>query len=324
MKIAVIGAGFSGLALAWELSNRHSVTLFDSNPIGQSTSGLSAGLLHPFTGVHAKLAKDGWEGFFATFELLKVAEKSLGYSPYEATGILRSALLPGQEESFKACANHYPQEVQWLEANESAHFIPGIANVPGIFIKKGMTIYSHEYLQGLWLACQDREVSLCQQNIHSLKELKDYDKIVIAAGAGCSTLKELSEVPLYYTKGQILEMEWPQSLLPLPFAINSHIYCVMLPNKESCLVGSTYEKQFFSPLPDLEKAKKELLPKLEVLYPPLLKAHILRCKAGIRVSTPQRSPTLKKIGVNAYLLTGMGSKGLLYHALYAKRLSQML
>lgn len=51
MNIAIIGAGFSGLALAYFLlqSSAH-VTLFDAVGIGGGASGIATGLLHPYPG----------------------------------------------------------------------------------------------------------------------------------------------------------------------------------------------------------------------------------------------------------------------------------
>jgi glycine/D-amino acid oxidase-like deaminating enzyme len=143
-------------------------------------------------------------------------------------------------------------------------------------------------------------------------------------GADCSSLKELSHLKLSYTKGQILELLWPADLPPLPIALNSHIYCVMLPDKKRCLVGSTYEKQYTSRKPDWEIAKREILPKLGTLYPPLKNAEVLNCRTGIRVSGPQHLPLVQKISDRCYVFTGMGSKGLLYHALYARKLCDLL
>ena len=70
MKVAVIGAGFCGLAVVWNLLNQLfqpnlEVTLFDKTAIGSGASGVAAGLLHPYAGAHAKLnwrGKEAWMG----------------------------------------------------------------------------------------------------------------------------------------------------------------------------------------------------------------------------------------------------------------------
>ncbi|HRD55095.1 MAG TPA: FAD-dependent oxidoreductase, partial [Parachlamydiaceae bacterium] len=50
MKIAIIGAGFAGLATAWHLLQHQDkipleVTIFDSSGFGGGASGIAAGLL---------------------------------------------------------------------------------------------------------------------------------------------------------------------------------------------------------------------------------------------------------------------------------------
>lgn len=331
MKIAILGAGFAGLATAWTLLHQQAkknialeLTIFDAEHIGAGASGIAAGLMHPFANIHSKINRWGAEGFEASMALLTASEEALGKRPYNQSGILRPALSAIQEKEFHAAANKHPQDIQWMEAEAIATLIPGVLRAPGILIKKGATVYPEEYLQGLWLACQNLGATFQPQKIHSPDELKHFDIVIVAMGANCGSFQELSHLPLRYTKGQILELLWPEGLLPLPMALNAHIYCVMLPDKKRCLVGSTYEKQFATAAADVAVAKAEILPKLASLYPPLDGAEILACRAGIRVSTPQHLPLLQKVSARCFVIAGLGSKGLLYHALYAKKLCDQI
>jgi glycine/D-amino acid oxidase-like deaminating enzyme len=327
MKIAIVGAGFSGLATAWILlqnKQQFEIVLIDAEGIGAGASGVAAGLMHPFAGAHSKLNQWGREGFEASLELLKVSEKALGRSPYRISGILRPTFLPLQAEEFKIASEKYPDEIEWLTQEGVKTLIPGIADAPGILIKKGITVFPGDYLQGLWLACKELGAVFVQKKISELDELSDFDAVVVAMGAHCAHLKELTHLPLSYTKGQILELEWPTGVPPLPMPINSQIYCVMHPDNKRCLAGSTYERKFHSAGIDVEVAKREICPKLELIYPPLRDAKIIGCHTGIRVSAPQHLPLLKRVNDRCIVLTGMGSKGLLYHALFARRLAEML
>ncbi len=98
----------------------------------------------------------------------------------------------------------------------------------------------------------------------------------------------------------------------------------MHPDNKRCLAGSTYERNFSSSAIDVGVAQKEICPKLASIYPPLQDAKIINCHTGIRVSAPQHLPFLKKVNDRCIVLTGMGSKGLLYHALFAQRLTELL
>jgi glycine/D-amino acid oxidase-like deaminating enzyme len=327
MEVAIIGAGFCGLAVAWHLINHDpsfpnlKVHLFDSKGIGQGASGIAAGLLHPFAGAHAKLNWRGQEGFQTTQDLLNIASKALGH-PVTANnqGILRLALNQEQEQDFQLCADRYPLDAQWLDASACQALAPGCVQAPGLWIKNGLTIYSSAYLQGLWRACAERGVKLEKRKIHALNELQNYDLTIVTAGAETLQLLELASLPLTLVKGQVLEFSWPRNRAPLACALNSHVYMLMTETRTSCLVGATYEKGHQKALVDLEIAEREILPKAYELFPPLKEASLLNCYAGMRAVAPQHRPIIEQLSSSQWILTGMGSKGLLYHALFAKEL----
>lgn len=331
MRVAIIGAGFCGLAAAWHMLQYISlvpqlkVTLLDSRGVGQGASGIAAGLLHPFSGAHAKLNWQGREGVEATKELLKVAAEALK-RPVTAPGqgILRLALNKEQENDFQLCANRYPLETQWLDAEACQKLAPGSAKVPGLWIPQGLTIYSPLYLQGLWQACVSRGATMEVKLIHALPELADFDAVIITTGAETLKISELSTLPLKCVKGQVLELAWPEDCLPLTCALNSHVYLLMTEGGKSCLAGATYEKGFHEAICDSETAKKDILPKVYELFPPLKGTAILNCFAGMRAVTPQHRPLMQQLSNRHWVLTGMGSKGLLYHALFAKELAGII
>lgn len=326
MKIAIIGAGFCGLAVAWHLlrhpvSAHSQIELIDSKGIGKGTSGIAAGLLHPYAGAHAKLNWRGKEGFQATKELLNAAAENLRRPvTSQDEGILRHALNEEQLLDFQLCAQKYPEDTQWIDVDQCQRLAPGTPPVPGLWIKGGLTIYSALYLQGLWNACAQKGVVFTQRAIHSLDEVKGFDYVIVTTGAETIRLPECASLPLNLVKGQVLEYSWPRNHPPLQCALNSHIYLLMNESRTSCLVGATYEKGYETALIDLEAAKKELLPKAIELFPPLKDATFINCYTGMRAVTPRYQPLMQQLSSSQWVLTGMGSKGLLYHALFAKEL----
>ena len=160
--------------------------------------------------------------------------------------------------------------------------------------------------------------------IHSLQELADFDAVIITTGAETLKIPELSTLPLKCVKGQVLELAWPENCLPLTCSLNSHVYLLMTEGGKSCLAGATYEKGFCEAISDIEAAKAEILPKVDALFPPLNGAAILNCFAGMRAVTPQHRPLMQQLSNRHWILTGMGSKGLLYHALFAKELAEII
>jgi glycine/D-amino acid oxidase-like deaminating enzyme len=323
-QIAVIGAGFCGLAAAWHLSQCHPharLVLFDAQPIGKSTSGLAAGLLHPFAGAHAKRSYRATEGMAAALELFAVAEKALGCSVAALTGLLRPALTHAQREDFSLCQEKYGEEVQWRTAAQCQESLPGSVSSPGIFIEQAFVVDCSKYLEGLWKAVSDKGMEWNQTQVSSLKELQEFDRVVVAAGAATQLLPELSGLPLRTVKGQLLECSWPDEVPPLPYPLSSQCYLLMNGPKK-CIAGATFERGFADAGEDLETACREILPKVQAFFPLLQREHVLRCRAGLRSTTPDHLPLLKQVSEKCWVLAGMGSKGLLYHALYAKILSQ--
>ena len=98
----------------------------------------------------------------------------------------------------------------------------------------------------------------------------------------------------------------------------------MKSGNRSCLIGTTFEKKYKDLLPDIETAKNEILPKAFEILPFLKDSRILNCTAGARVVGPLHRPLIHHLSACRWLLTGMGSKGLLYHAIFAKDLVEQI
>lgn len=321
MKIAILGAGFAGLAIAWNLAQKHSVTLFDPH-IGQASS-VAAGLLHTYVGLHAKYNLYGLEGYEEALKLLKIASKTLNQPVYVSSGLLRPAISDSQKLDFQICADKHA-DVEWLTSEQVQKSVPGICNYPGILIKSAITVYPDLYLRGLSSACILNGMHIEKEAITALRELDDFDTIIIAAGAQTLSFPGCESFRLSLIKGQIVELAWPANLPPLPLPLSSQAYIVMNRDHKSCIIGSTYERGFTSDGPDLSIALDEILPKAASIIPDLASAKVLGARAGVRVSAPDHMPLIKQISSKIWIFTGLGSKGLLYHALYAKRLADLI
>lgn len=320
MHIAIIGSGFAGIATAWHLIHTHNfqVTVFDPAGIGGGPSGMAAGLLHPYVGVHAKLNWMGREGMKATLKLIEASSKALGEDVAANTGMLRSPINDSQEADFSLAASKY-SDVQWLSAEECQSITRGTVLKPGIFVSSAWTVYCKKYLEGLWKDCHG--ATFQQQAIQNLSDLSSFDAVVITMGIDSTSL---ADVKLNPTKGQLLELAWPDDLPPLPFPLNSDAYILMKPGNKSCIVGATFEKDFDTPLPEIEIAIAQLNPKYTAMIPALKDAKIIDCKAGVRAGTPNRHPLVKQLDHRTWILAGLGSKGLLHHAIMTEQLANSI
>lgn len=328
MRIAIIGAGFAGLASAWHLLQHQSpkipihVTVFDPSGIGGGASGIAAGLVHPFAGAHAKLNRKGLQGYQSTLKLLEVASKAINTPVADYSGLLRIALTENQKTDFYKCCTLYTDHATWLTAEQCQGLIPGIVAEPGIFIRSSVTVNCELYLKGLWKAIEEQGGHFKQIRIEKLSQLEAFDVIIVAVGAAAASFTEFSDLPITQVKGQLIELEWPKDLISPSLSINSQAYMVMNPDRLSCLVGATFERDFFSAHPNLDIAKDDLVPKAASFFPILKELPIIGCRAGLRASTPNHLPYTKRMNEKCWILTGFGSKGLLYHSLYAQEMSQ--
>ena len=296
MNIAIIGAGFCGLAACFHLLDKgHQVTIFDAQGVGGGASGIASGLMHPYPGREGRRSWKADEGIAATRALLEVAQQTLQQPVFNDAGILR----------VKPLLTDYPDVVPFASS--------------GYLIQSGITVYSKLYLQGLWLACRAKGAVLYTVKVDKLEQLKDYDQVVIAAGAGVAHFEECRELKLRFVKGQILTCKAPL----LNRSIVGTGYVAMSETAGICHLGATYERTFENDAPDREKAELELQPKIAELHPGI--GAVLECKAGVRVmNATHYVPLLKNIDERVWVITGMGSRGLLYHAYYAKLLTQAI
>lgn len=323
-RIVILGAGFCGLAVAYYLTDllgeQVELTIMDAQQLGENASGISAGLLHAYPGVQAKRAKNSAEGMEETLQLAQAASRALGQEIAIKTGLLRPAISAEQRIDFFNTSQHCPDTL-WMESQECEQRVPNLADAPGLYIADAYMIKTKEYLQGLWKICESRGISWQKKQIDSLDDLSDFDLRIICGGASTPSLAELTALPITQIKGQILEIKKPESMPALSLPLASKGYLVPGSFPETLCLGATFERTFSHAHPDLETAQKLLRPKFEALFPSYDTFEVLTCKAGIRASAPHHQPLSIRRSDNTWILTGMGSKGLLYHALYAKRLA---
>lgn len=320
-RIAIVGAGFAGLALCWYLQQecRCHISVYDGVGIGGGASAISAGLVHPFTGPEARASAAAKEAFQCSRELIQRVV-ALDPTAILSHGILRVALTENQQMAFKQRSVECP-ELLWLSASEVQRRIPGVVAAPGIWIEQGLVVDSQRYLQGLWSLCEQQGAVFHRETIADLAQLSDYDQVVVTSGFASRRFPELADYGIRGTKGQMLELAWPEELAPLQIALNSDVYIIPTPGSRSCIVGATFEHNFASEAADVAFAESYLRPRAESLLPALQGARLIHCRAGMRATTPSRQPIARHISGRVWALTALGSKGLLYHAWLARKVA---
>ncbi len=295
MRIAVVGSGLAGLGATYFLLKKgYSVTLFDESGIGGGASGIPIGLCHPYLGRSGKPSKFSHEALLVTRELLDVAEKFSGKKLADRGGILRTDWIP---------LEWYP-DLEQVDA--------------GILIKSGMTFFLKEYVEALYASFQS--VTLIKRKISSEEELSEYDRIIFTCGSGMKDLGFL--LPMTYVKGQVLIGTSKDSHQNTIMKERGHLS----PMRDGRVqLGSTYEHHYSSREPVIEIAIKDLSKKINAFFPNKEDFASLECKAGIRACVKDGYlPIVMKVSEKAFVFTGLGSRGLLYHAYYGRHLVDLI
>jgi len=312
MRIAIIGAGFSGLSAAWHLVKEAGceVTLFDPKGVGGGASGIAAGLLHPYVGEEGKRSVRALEGMEAAKELLLVAEEILGKQVATHGGILRHVV--NEHALFLSHAQVYG-DVKQIEE--------------GLFlIESGITVDCPLYLEGLWQAIAARGGRLILEEVKTLSTLEQFDHILVAAGPGIAQFPELSSLRYRSLKGQVLLCKAPASVaLPEKSSIGKGYVALLGGGERLCHIGSTYERGETDVEPNQALAESLLFPKVGRFFPDVEKLEVVGCRSAMRViCSGHYFPIAVKLTSTLWVLTAMGSRGLLYHGLLGKAMARAI
>ncbi|MBS0585773.1 MAG: FAD-binding oxidoreductase [Verrucomicrobia bacterium] len=294
MRAAVIGRGLAGLSSAFFLSQKgYKVTLFDKDALPKSASSVASGLCHPYPGRDGKPSKFAKEALAETTALLEHVEKVSGTSHAKRIAFLRKN---------KEIPLSYPD----LEQVED-----------GTLIHSGLLFDMESYLKALFLAIPD--LTFTQKEVSLSDPLPEFSSVVFALGGGFQ--KERIDLPLQYIKGQVLIASTAEKF-ERPILGNGHLIPL---GEGKVLLGSTYEHHFTDDLPDLESAQNLLRKRLSTFLPSFDSFVPLSAKSGIRVAQKgSYLPYLTKLDEKRFIYTGLGSRGLLYHALYGRLLAEMV
>ena len=298
---------------------------------------LSIRFLHPLS-PRGKLVHLGLEGLASTNALLDQAMQ------HEAGVVLKNeifrvALDEKQTSTLQKTAKTLPDLVEWMEPHELDHFHQQDL-LGALRLHSGCkVIHVPSYLKGLWSACcafvPDSvrwivEPDCTDASFDWKQKLASFDTVVFSAGSGLfSNLVPVEELPVSLVRGQSIVLKLDG--VSLDQAILGGKYISPLPEKDRVLIGATQE---FDKIPwDKEKVKKELKERSYQFTSTLWdNGSIDRITSGVRVQSDRgkrgRMPIIGKYETqahdNAWIFTGLSSRGLLYHGVFGDLLTDMM
>lgn len=357
MRIRIVGGGMAGLASAQHLLKTgkvKSVEIFDSNAkpgVGKLTASSCSIIMHPFS-PRGTIIWKGLEGYDEALDLLQSASSaSNGDGIFEdKQNIIRPCFSARAVSDWgKAVDRH----ANWFDVMTKEQVISSIGGgegpqrvLGGVIYKNAVIVDAPKYLFGLWKSVEALSTQLGasatwihreQVDVQSLLD-DDCDALVLANGAGCNALwksvaQGTEDLPFMYVRGQTVTISAPiDALSSLAAVLSAEFPGYVVPLNGQLVCGATHEYGTLSELlkpPDMDEAILRLRGKLDVLCPYLLPwwEQAQYATAGIRVSTQRshlgRLPVIGRHGQNnkVWLMSGFGSKGLIYHGLFARHLA---
>ncbi|CAJ1914985.1 unnamed protein product [Cylindrotheca closterium] len=338
-NVGIVGGGLAGMATAFQLIKKKpsiNVTIIDKALPGTGgASSVAGGLLHPLT-PRGKIAAFGIQGVDSSKTLIETA------SEFEKGVVLRDeiyrvAVNNKHRSVLKAAASSHPQFCEWLEANElewdtSSSSVLGALRIHGSGCK---VIHVPSYLNGLWLACESRgtgdRVWALEEDCADWKErLSEFDAVVLSAGAGMfqdAVVKQ--ELPVQLVRGQSIELHLRNRQFEQVRLCGK--YATPLPDKGKVNIGATQEFKD-EPL-DCASVKDELqMRSYDFLSDLWDDGDVHKVTEGFRVQSDRgprgRLPIIgsfdSELHDNAWIFTGLSSRGLLYHSLFGDMLTDMM
>lgn len=317
-EVLVIGAGFSGLAAACHLqeSGFANVTIFDGNQSFEKASMIASGIIHPFPGQNAKIAKFYQEAITEAFLLFEKAEKHAQIKCIDHQPIYRIATNPDQTQIFQQLVTQFsfvkPFHLENPLLKKENH---------GVLIELSKTIFSQRYLESLENFFLHLGGKIERRQVDSLETVENFfDHIVVAAGKNTARLLNLSGIKFH--KGQLLVGHFKNGS-NLNMSVTGKGYLALTDKIGYYSLGSTYEHHFSIDGPTQDAKDKILKDGKQYLNLDDFQVDQINC--GYRVTKKINGiPLVLVINSKYSTITAMGSRGLLYHALCAKYLKEAL
>ncbi len=309
-KIAIIGAGLAGAAMAYCLKRRGiDVTVFEEKEaVSLGSSSNHCALINPklYADAQAPQTQLSSSGYSFALSILK----ELDDIDFAQTGNIHLANTTQKITRFEK----YVKNLNW----DATHMQPlkkaDIKEKTGLQTKYDGIFYMdaamvnpqklvHAYLKNI-------DIHLNQKVMP--KDLSSFDTVIIANGIGALDMPELSALPLKKIRGQVTYIKLPEGLQTFPHSIGYGGY-ISAPYNGVMVVGSSFDHEEESPIIK-DKDDEDNLAALKSVLPDFAtKLEIVDHWAGMRCGSKDYLPVIGKLPGedNLYTLVGLGSYGVI-------------
>lgn len=277
--------------------------------------------------------------------------------------LYRLALSEANVEKLQQTSSLHPDLAIWISPEQVEEQCRSHATncLGGIVLASGCKVVDvPSYLDGLWKACEEMSnhtatwkvleskrsssslSSGSDDTIHFWKErLEQFDTIIFSAGAGLFMddvlpLQQLNDLPVELVRGQSVELSLDSATVARTNFANEALLCgkyiAPLMGENRVLIGATHEYK------DEPLSKEEVISDLQSRSRDLSNfvwehGHVDKITLGYRVQSKRgkhgRMPMIGKATIdslhhNVWLFTGLSSRGLIYHGIFGKILSEAI
>ncbi len=321
----IVGAGLAGAASAYHLrAAGRDVCVLHDNDLRRSASQIGGGLVNPMM---ARKGRPAW-----------MAAESL--AALESMGINTNQPLPGrdaplyrpagditQADSFREQAAAHPELGRFRETVDSLDFVHapfGILEVrrgAALDLQETASAWLHEIgvhaIDPAWKVEESRDAVSLSTSGGTFRG----KRLLLCMGAGMLAHPLTRTLNLHGIKGQIIRLEKPTALPDHLPPLSGKAYLVDA-GDGSVWVGSTFERNWESMDPT-DAGRDALLHRAASVIPMLKNARVLEQRTAQRVTVPgTRLPMVGPLHPDSkiWVMTGLGSKGMLYSALFGSRI----
>jgi glycine oxidase len=322
MRIAVVGAGSIGLAVAWRAAQAGAeVVVHDPDP-GSGASRVAAGMIAPVTESHygeealapfMAASADAWPAFARELEQASGLEVGFRDVPTLVVGVEDGdrAEIERQAELYRCTARN----VEVLTARAARRVEPLLSHRVrgGVLAPEDRAVDPRAVHAALLAAAERAGVELRRERVADLGAL-DADQVVLAAGCGSAQFNAQWNVPVRPVRGAVLRLRAVGDQ-PVPrttvrgYVKGQSVYIVTRESGE-VVVGATSDERGFDRLSGTAGAVHDLLRWSVELVPEIAEYHLDEVNVGFRPGTPDNLPLIGRLDERTIAATGHYRNGI--------------
>lgn len=331
MRIAIVGAGSIGLAVAWRAAQSGAeVVIHDPDP-GSGASRVAAGMIAPVTESHygeealgpfMAASADAWPGFARELEAASGLDVGFRDVPTLVVGVEDGdrAEIDRQAELYRFTARH----VEPLTARAARKVEPLLSHRVrgGVLAPEDRAVDPRAVHDALLIAAERVGVELRVESVEDLAAL-DADQVVIAAGCGSARFEAAGSVegadvgwslPVRPVRGAVLRLravgDQPLPRTTVRGFVKGHPIYIVTRESGEVVVGASSDERGFDRRTGTAGAVHDLLRRAIELVPEIAEYHLDEVSVGFRPGTPDNLPLIGRLDARTIAATGHYRNGI--------------